>query len=294
MESKDYPLLYQESDALAIKAQRKHFFFVRIKIMLVLAIGGIMSFSLPQESAFQTLIVIVLESLLVLSLAITAILNIKNYDRVWFSSRKIAESVKTETWRFIMKIEPYDDSMRDDEAENRFLERLKEILYSHQPLCYQLIQDSMEGFQITERMRKIRNDSFQNRKTFYIEKRISDQRLWYAKKAKWNRDQESKWLGITWVLEIAAIISAILIAYFKPIIINPIGIFTTAIGGCLSWINARSYREPAKSYGLITHELTLLEERAKKVLVEQELVKIVMDVEAAISREHAIWLGRLS
>lgn len=54
---------------------------------------------------------------------------------------KIAESVKVETWRFMMKVEPYDHNTTDYEAENRFLKHLKEILYSHKPLCYQLIGD---------------------------------------------------------------------------------------------------------------------------------------------------------
>jgi len=293
LESKDYPALYRESDSLAINAQKKHFWLVRTKIALLLVITGIMSVSWGQQPSLRTLVAIVLAISLVLSIAFTAIMNVKDLDRVWFSGRTIAESIKTETWSFMMKVDPYDGTLTDSEAEDRFLNRLDEILRRQPSVRSLLALNPTGGPQITQHMRQMRNETLENRRTYYLQKRIRDQRHWYAQKAMWNKGQESRWFVITWILELAAASIAIIMIIMEDIIINPIGIITTISAGILAWINARSYREPSESYGLAAQELALFEDRANQVSTEERLARLVLDVEKIITREHSIWLGRL-
>ena len=292
MESQHYPSLYRESDSLALRSEKRYFWLVRAKIVLLLIIAGIMSVTWNQE-LLRTPIAIVSAILLVVSIAFTAAMNIKNFDRVWSSSRAIAESIKTETWSFMMKVGPYDGTITHPEAEDRFLKRLDEILNRQTSVYSRPVIDLKEGGQITEHMKQMRMGTVGDRLSYYVQHRIHDQRLWYAAKAKWNRNQESRWFVITWALELAAAVIAIIVIVLEDVIINPVSIVTTAGAGVLSWANARSYSEPAESYGLVAQEIALLEDQANHVTTEEDLARIVHDVEGTIIREHEIWLSKL-
>jgi hypothetical protein len=292
LELQDYPTLYRESDSSAINAQKRHFWLVRTKVALLLVIAGVASIAWSQEPNLRTSAAVVLAIFLVVSIVLSAIMDMRKFDRVWFSSRAIAESVKTESWSFMMKVEPYDGTIPDSEAEERFLSRLDKILHLQPSVCSELTPYLQQGALITNHMRQMRNESLENRRTYYVQSRIRDQRSWYAKKAKWNKDREALWFIITWILQIAAAVIAIIVIGFRDLIINPVGILTTAGASALSWLHARSYRELSQTYGLVTQELALLEERANKASTEEKLAEIVLDVERTISREHTIWLAR--
>lgn len=292
MELQDYPILYQASDSSAIHAEKKCFQLVRTRIGILIIIAGVTSFAWNQVPSVRTFAAIVLASFLIISMVISAIMDMKRFDRIWFSSRAIAESVKKESWSFMMKVEPYDGAVTDDTAEDRFLKRLDEVLHSQSSICPQLASHLQEGAQITEHMRNMRKKSLEDRRVYYTQNRIRDQKLWYTAKAKRNQTQESKWFIITWILQIAAAIIAIIIISIWDLIVNPVGILTTTGAGVLSWINARRYRELSQSYGLTAQELTILEAQMDRALTEEKLAEIVIGVETVISREHTIWLVR--
>ena len=100
----------------------------------------------------------------------------KKYNSAWFGSRAIAETVKEESWKFMMKAKPYE---QDETAENLFLERLQEILQYHRSCVTKLTGNLIDGSEITEGMRSIRNKKIKERINHYINDRISDQKNWY-------------------------------------------------------------------------------------------------------------------
>jgi hypothetical protein len=293
LKTEDYPMLFQESDSLAIKAQSKHLLFVRTKIAFLVAIAVIMSVSWNQELGLRTPAAVTLAVSLVISMAFTALMNTKRFDHAWVSFRATAESIKTETWLFMMKVEPYEGSITDIQAKDRYLKRLDEILHCRPSVRSQLALHLKEGPQITKQMKEIRNEKLANRREFYVQNRIQDQRRWYVEKSKWNKKRESLWFIVTWILELAAASLAIVAIILQDTFINPVGIVTTAGAGVLSWINARSYSEPAESYGFVAEELVIIQDRANQVSTEKDLAKIVLDAERTIDREHTIWLARL-
>lgn len=291
MELNDYPSLFKSSDSSAINARRKHFIIVRLRILLLLVVAGITSYSwnsLPDVGIF---VAIFLASLLAISIALTAIMEIKKYDRIWFSSRAIAESVKTETWRFMTKVRPYDGTVQNSRAENLFLAHLDEILHRQQLVCSELTKHMKSGTQVTDYMRKARSSDLENRRSHYAEYRVSYQRKWYSLRVEQNDTQGSRWFYVGWGLEISTVVIAITTVSFA-FFLNLVGLFTTAAAGALSWAHARSYRELSQSYGLVAQELTLLEDRARHVSKEEELEEVVLDTERTISREHSMWLTR--
>jgi hypothetical protein len=284
--------MYQESDSCAANTQKKHFLLVRSKIILLLVIAGVAAVSWNVAPAIKTYSAIAVGAILAILLVLTAIGDTKRFDTIWFSSRAIAESVKKETWLFIMKSRPYDEMVTDPEAESLFLGRLEQFLKSQPNICSMLTLHSDGRNQITPHMKNIRNSSLANRLTFYLSDRVRDQQSWYINKSKLDNTREWEWYIVSWILQLSAVVLAFVTILFKVLPINPLGVVTTAGAGVLSWMNARSYRELSLSYGLIAQRLSILGEQRKEALTEKELADLVEDFEKAISTEHTIWLAR--
>lgn len=292
LEKKDYPLLYQESSNCSIENQKKHFLFVRIQISLLIVIAIVTSFPLNGQINIRNGVVIILLILLITELFVRIWMTQNKFDHYWFSSRAIAESVKSESWRFMMKVEPYDNNLSDSEAKKYFIKRLHEILHRQPSIISKLTSALHNGQQISDNMIKIRKISLEERIEFYIENRIHDQNVWYALKASWNQKRESFWLFISWIMPIAAIIIAIIILNFTNLNTSLIGIITTAGAGAMTWMHSKRFRELSQSYSLTAQDLSLLETRANTDTSETNVAQLVFDVERTISREHSMWLAR--
>jgi hypothetical protein len=288
----EYPAMYQESDSCAISTQKKHFLLTKAKITSLLVVAAVAAITWNEVSTFKTYAAIAIGIILATLLVLTAIGDAKRFDRIWFNSRAIAESVKKETWLFIMTARPYYAVIPDSKAENLFLGRLEQIFKS-QPAIYSMLTLHSEGrSQITEHMKNIRNRTVADRLAFYLSDRVRIQQEWYISEAKSNNRREWNWFIVSWVLQLLAVVLAFVTIFFKVLPINPIGIVTTAGAGVLSWMNARSYGELSLSYGLIAQRLSILGEQRKEALTEKDLSELVEDFEKAISTEHTIWLAR--
>jgi hypothetical protein len=255
-------------------------------------ITGFASFSWSPGLGLEFWTSLTIAIVLAVLMTLAAIGDLKRLDRIWFAARAVAESVKKESWLFMMKIVPYDDSTSDSEARKVFLDRLKRFLDSQPSICSELIMDSQEGKQITESIENARKQTVLERLAYYRTNRIHDQQHWYTKKATWSRKQEEGWFILSWVLQGLAVTLAFIIVIFSGLIINPVGIITTAGAGVLSWMGARNYRELSQSYGFIAQRLSILEEQAEQLSTEKELAEMVLRVEETISQEHTIWLAR--
>lgn len=293
MKDENYPRLFQDADSLAVATEKKYYWLVRSKIALLITSAVMASFTLESQSNFGVMATVGLSLVLVVSMGLTAYTRIKNYDQVWSNSRVVAESVKAETWVYVARSGSYGGKAESDKSEELFLTRLREILQKHPSLYPHLASDLEKGAQITDYMGQMRSQDIGARATYYVGQRIHDQRLWYMKKAKWNRDQGSLWFAIGWALEICAIGFSIVLIGQRNAGINPIGIVGAAGAGALSWIGSRSYNEASESYGFIAQELLLNEEKAKHLSKQEDLDKMTADVEGVISKEHMVWLARL-
>lgn len=292
LRSQEYPEIYNESDSCAIDNQKRYFRLFRLKIGLLIAVSVITSLSTSNVPGFASLGLVIAIVLLAL-MFLTAITELRRFDRIWFSGRAIAETVKKETWLFMMKAKPYD--CPDFESAVRiFLHNLRKVIESQSQVFSELSAHLQNLPQITEKMKEVRNESIAGRLTTYLTHRVHDQCFWYASKSKVNRDLESKWFVLTWVFQFLAVSFAFVIFLLNNPVINPVGILTTSAAAVISWMSVRSYRELSQSYGLIKQELSLLEEQAKQLppATEEELGEFVQEVERTISREHTIWLSR--
>ena len=172
----DYPGLYQSADTASIKSQREYFLILSSYLISLILISSISYISLPLKiNNF------LLAFLFILSLSIILWLIFRKSDESWYKGRAVAESVKTRTWRWMMKAEPYNDDT-ETVSGKLFVNDLKQILKQNQELGELIGDDSATSEPITFKMKEIRGMDTQKRLEFYIDQRIKEQSTWYKKK----------------------------------------------------------------------------------------------------------------
>jgi hypothetical protein len=289
-----YPSFFEESDRIAVAAQKKQFLFVRAKIVL-LVISALL-LSVPWVKINPTLTTPVAFSVAVLLvglIALTVAIQNRGLDSLWINCRAIAEAIKTETWLFMMQAQPYLGPIQTKDAEDLFMNRIGTILRLRPSAASQIAQFLKENPQVTPHMKEVRNADLDHRRDYYIQKRIKNQRNWFSTKAAWNRRREALWFAVAWLLELLAVIAAIAIVFLQDSLVDAGGIISAAGAGVMFWLNARSYKEPAESYGVAANDLELQRNYAINVETEQKLSSLVSDTEGIINREQKIWLARL-
>ena len=177
----DFPSLYQSADQSAIQMQRKYFRFrLWYLIFLILASGvGSITSMIPEDNTiwFSVSMVIILFTGFVINIGSYVL----KYDEKWFNCRAIAESVKTATWRYMMKATPFEE---DNLSGQEFTSKIREIK-DHKQVALKILvpyQDP-ETELISNAMRNIRDMNLEERKNLYLKSRLIDQKTWYTKKA---------------------------------------------------------------------------------------------------------------
>jgi hypothetical protein len=107
MEQKDYPGLYRAADNASISAQNAHLRAVKWHIF-TLILGASLAIN-PLPNAIYSLIN---ASVFLAALGISIFAASQRYERSWYSARAVAESVKTSTWRYVMRAEPFLDATK--------------------------------------------------------------------------------------------------------------------------------------------------------------------------------------
>jgi hypothetical protein len=292
MKLSDYPGLFEASDLSAVSSQNKYFRLIKTRIIVLLVIAAVASFAWAEIPVAKTPAGLAVAVSLVLSFSLGALVDKRRYDKSWFGCRALAESVKVETWLFVTRTSPYDGALDNANAEETFLQRLKQLLDRQQQTASDMATHFNNTVQITTKMREIRGWKLSERRPYYSQNRIQDQLNWYTAKAQWNDSQGSRWSLISWGLQLFAVIVAVLIVGFGTLLFSPVGILTTASVGSLSWGQARNFRQLSESYGLVAQELSFHAERIMRSNGEGQFAEMVLDVERTISREHTMWLAR--
>ncbi|OSI16672.1 MULTISPECIES: DUF4231 domain-containing protein [Neisseria] len=284
MTEEDFPALYRSADKLSLDSQ-KHFFrilLVHLSVLVIAAVLSTINISGKWIPVFQLLT-------LVTALGCSIYLWTVRPDRYWYAGRAVAESVKTITWRYISKAEPFHTE--DEIAKNDFKQSLKMIFEQNRDVCGKLT-DHADEEQFTELMEQTRQSSLDSRKENYCENRIRNQRTWYAKKAAFNKKIGNLFfLGLIILNAVAVVLAALKIADVNPIYLS-VDVVITFAASLLSWIQAKRFTELSASYALTAHEIGFINEQSAKITTEEEFSKFVGDAENAFSREHTQWVAR--
>src|SRR5690606_26266983 len=138
---------------------------------------------------------------------ISILLKAKKYEDIWYRGRALAESCKTLTWRYMMCSEYFENNYTTQEAEKRFIERIREIHAEFNDLHGELKAKDLSHPIITEEMKKIRSLEVNKRKEYYISHRIQNQIDWYSIKADSNKKKYENWFIAVIISQFLALLS---------------------------------------------------------------------------------------
>ena len=284
MIEQDFPALYRSADKLSMDSQ-KHFFRILLIHLCVLVLAAVFSIIDAFGKWMSTLQLVALIAAFFCSIYLWTV----RPDRYWYAGRAVAESIKTITWRYVSRAEPFQSE--DNVSKNDFKQSIKMIFEQNQDVCSKLTEHTNEE-QFTDVMEQMRQSSLDVRKRNYSENRIKNQRNWYAKKASFNK----KMANIFFCSLVGANFIGLMLAILKVANVNPIylpvDVFIALAASLLSWIQAKRFTELSASYALTAHEIGFINEQSATINSEEGFSKFVGDAENAFSREHTQWAAR--
>ncbi len=282
----DYPALYDSSNNASLESQK--YYLTIMKAYLTLSvIAGVLSIYIKESTLAGIIATISFFAILFLSI----FQAVKRYDKTWYNGRAVAESVKTRTWRFVMRAEPYFDNENLDSVKKDFCEDLKDILDQNRELGSFLAHESVTQETITDSMWGVRALTVEDRLNYYISNRINEQRSWYLTKANFNKRKARDWF-IALIATNAIVIVLLLIEVGYKVYNLPTPAIIILGGSILSWTQIKRFQDLATSYSLTAHEIGIIKSQSFLVKGEKELSDFVKDSENAFSREHTQWVAR--
>lgn len=282
-----YPALYTAAGQLSAESQKSYLRLIRVEYALLIA-ASILSLDLSNAPIYFVVYAFVFLS----SLTVLITRSWKKPEQDWYKGRALAESIKTSSWRYCMRAEPFGDV--DDVARRRaeFRNHLRAILEANHHIGERIPPDAAANDQITTSMESTRALSLDDRKALYEEYRIREQRIWYARKAAVNK-RASLWWMIAGIMAYAgAILLVLLRIAFPEHKIWPIEPLIVIASSIIGWTQVKKFNELASSYTLTAHEIGIIQSRIQEINSEMAFSDFINEAEQAFSREHTQWVAR--
>jgi len=290
MQHEHYPGLFQVANAASGKAQRMHLRLQATYLWLLIAGSAVSALSPFVPDVAQKWVYAAMAVILAVGLLFMWVSRSRQDDKAWFDCRAIAESAKTVTWRYMMKASPFKDEAALNES---FISVLREIRQARPDCQKHFASVTVAGtIAITDFMRQTRALPPGERKKFYVEQRLRDQKSWYLDRAELNASLGARWFWATTGLQCVAVTLAIVQATSGGLGFSPVPVFTTCAAAAIAWSQMKRHDELGKSYALAAQELCELEAIATNGGPESDFPQLVDQAEEAISREHTMWCSR--
>jgi hypothetical protein len=289
MNNDDFPPLFVSADAASGWGQRMHRRIFAANMIFII-FGSVLAFAAELTTGFSRVAVAAGAAIVFLPGALTGTIQRRLRDsQNWFEGRAIAETVKSLSWRYMMRIPPYDEDNAHADAE--FADAIADM--RHEGLGKAFPSSTMTTpSQITTRMREIRARPFLARRDLYAKERLNDQVTWYQRKSEFNRQRARLWWRISAAAQTAAVISAIGVVFTANPWVNVVGIFGALAAAATAWSQLSRHDELVKTYGLAAQELATIEELTRAATTDADLIEAVRNGEGAISREHTLWVAK--
>lgn len=286
----DYPGLFQSADQASLSAQRCYtrFYICHLLCLILGSVGATLAIVIPDAAVtgMYTILAIVLVIGFILNLAC----HLRRYDKIWFNCRAVAESTKTATWRFMMRVIPFGDHSTANESFIKQLELIRKARFFNPEDLAQNLDAHAQP--ISDVMKNIRQKSMDERRNLYLKSRLRDQKIWYINKAKFNSRKENCWFGTVVILQILAIVFAIIWAASSGLPVNVVPLLMTCAASAGAWSQMKRYGELSQTYSLAAQELGEQETLATDIIEEAKFLAFVEQIEENISREHTLWRAR--
>jgi hypothetical protein len=281
MTEEDFPALYQDANGTANRIQRSFLLASKTVIFGSLITGFLGIF----DSTAAGVTLQIISAALVLVAACYLLFG--KPQKVWYSTRALAESIKTISWRFVTRAEPFKGD--DEAAQTQFAGSVAQLLRANDEAT-SLRYASAHTDLISAAMRALRMAPLEERRQRYLQDRIEDQLGWYRRKAHWNDVRSKFWYGSLILFSLTALgLSLTKLSVGKGLPVDWLFSLPIAI---LGWIQIKRYQELASSYSLTAHEITFAKSEYLQAIAEEKFAEFVADAENAFSREHTQWYAR--
>lgn len=280
------PGLYQSADQASLDAQNIYFRGLRWYLVLLICAAYI-SYAQPNDIIGALLSA----GLFLITLGILIFIRVQRPDDTWYNGRAVAESVKTRTWRWMMRAEPYEDCENIEIVSKQFINDLKAILEQNKSLSHSLRPTSAVKAPISQSMKDARALPTADRLAVYIGQRVQNQIEWYWKKSRFNKRRAQQWFWVSVFLHSTAI-AMLLYRIYDPTLSLPVEVIATSAGAVFTWLQAKKHNELNSAYALTAHEIVLIKSESTSVHSEEQLSEYVVNSETAFSREHTQWVAR--
>lgn len=283
----EYPALYQTASDLSAGSQSTFLWLIRTEYLLLL-LAAVFSMDLSKKPAFYG----VYACVFIFSLGTLIARSWLKPEQDWYRGRALAESIKTSCWRYCMRAEPFGDHADVAVPRAEFRNHLLAILRANRHIGDKMPPDSAARDQVTQSMEATRALPLDDRKAFYEQHRIVEQRAWYARKAGANRKASRRWVAAaigTYVVAVALVIFRIA---FPQRELWPIEPLIVAASSIIGWTQVKRFNELASSYTLTAHEIGIVKGELDEVDTDEKLSVFINDAEQAFSREHTQWVAR--
>jgi hypothetical protein len=286
-----YPALYQVADSSSVVGQRTYRRLVAAELVCVLG-GAAFAVLGAVVQEFVPLLPTLAAASLIGAIAIKLINRQSGSDQRWFDGRAVAETVKTQAWRYMMHVAPYGNDADADEAfAGDVLSAMRARPALEQPL--DLLPEDPR--QISAVMSAVRASSLEDRLGLYRNERLSDQAAWYKARAVANRVRGRRWFWLSLLSQVlAASFAFVSVLSEGDAIASLIGLCASAASAATAWGQLGRHDELSKSYALAYQELITIQTLAASVRTEEDLDRLVSNGENAISREHTMWMAKRS
>jgi membrane protein YdbS with pleckstrin-like domain len=288
MEDKNLPACYNIANKKSLTAQSlyKSLIWVMLSVMLISTIlSAIDENILKGWISFNKLNGLIL----LIPAAASTIFYLVGPEKNWYIGRAVAESVKTLSWRYMMRSQPFQNDNKESRKE--FVKRIEQVVTGARKDNFLVESFSTDDNEITPKMDEMRSLPFLERKESYAKFRIDDQIAWYQKKNGFNKSMGRLCICLTVFCQLlAAIYLLFLVDKFKTINLTEIFVFIAA--SIISLAEMNKYKELHYSYSFTEMELRMIRSKFGAISDDKELDEFVGESEQAISREHITWLAR--
>ncbi|WP_051831732.1 DUF4231 domain-containing protein [Streptomyces violens] len=210
----------------------------------------------------------------IIALAAEVLLLRTRPEETWYQGRAVAESLKSLAWKYATRAQPFH-GVGDDEAAALFRRKIRSVL---DVLPEGVVPASELPAQISTRMRELRQAPLSIRITAYKCGRVEDQRLWYARKARFNAERSQRWRLSLLGLELVGVFRALLLLLnVTTFDLGSLLAVLVAAGG--AWLEVKQYDNLASAYALTSTELLLVEGEGEGVVSEEDLAQYVVSAE---------------
>lgn len=286
----DYPSLYRTADKASGGGQRIYKRLTGTDLTLGVLAAALGTVWVLFPARYGTVFALATAAVLTIIIVVKLVGRQRRDDKDWFDGRAVAESVKTLTWRYVMRAAPFDDDVTADEEFARELDAIRQERSDLQLRVSAASAGTAE--QITPRMRTIRDLPTKERRDLYVEGRLDDQARWYGGKSRDHRVLAESFFWGSLAAQLLALVLAIVRVAYPGTELSLVGPLLALAAAITAWTQLGRHDELGKSYALANQELLTIKSLADSVDSEEGLADITRDGEGAISREHTMWIAK--